>query len=276
MLHLLKARSAVAAALALSFAFTGFAGCKKQQAAGDAPVSAMAPMKTPGGAASPEALVERMKKAAENENMAEVVACLAPRARQDMSAAMYLGATMMVAFSQMGSELGGAMMEGMGAMAEGMGGKVSDGDKQKADEQAAAAKEQLGKLHDEYNKLMKKHGLPQMPKEGEAAPAEPTKEEMDRLFANLDHGVFVADVMVLLDSMPGENKPSGSPVDMKEGNLENLKIEGDRAAGTVGGDEVKFIRIEERWYLDAEPMLEPAAESSPPAEDSAVEAKPGI
>ena len=254
----LKLRPGVVSALTLALLVSGFAGCKKpagDAAAGGAAPAASAPAATkgPGGGETPEAVVARMKKAAEDKNMAEVVACMAPKARQEMSAAMYLGATMMVAFSQMGSAMGGAMMEGMSGMAEGMGGEVSAEDKKKAEEASAKMKTELAKLSEGYNGVMKKYGLPVMPKEGEPEPAEPSKEELDKLFANLDHGAFITDVMEFMESMPGEKSESDSPFAVKGDKLENLKIEGDKATGTVGGEAMNFVQIDGRWYLDADP-----------------------
>ncbi|MEZ5312645.1 MAG: hypothetical protein R2862_02830 [Thermoanaerobaculia bacterium] len=194
-----------------------------------------------------------MKKAAADKNMSEVVACLAPEARKQMSAAMYMGATMMVAFSQMGAQMGDAMMGGMESMAEGMGGKMSAEDQKKADEAKAKAAEELGKLSEKYNGLMKKYGLPQMPKEGEPEPAELSKEEMDKIFNGMDHGAFVTDVMAMLEAMPGDKGDNAdAPFALKDGNLEGLTIDGDKASGTVAGEPVKFVKVDGRWYLDAD------------------------
>ena len=250
-------RPGVATVLALALCAVPFTGCQKQDAVGADPAAATAPAataKTAGGAETPEALVDRLKKASADKNMGEVIACVDPKSRQEMSAAMYMGATMMVAFSQMGAQMGNAMMEGMSGMAEGMGGEVSDADKKKADEGMAEAKAQAAKLHDGYNEVMKKYGLPQLPKEGEPEPAELSKEEMDKLFNSLDHSAFVTDVVALMDKMPGEKQETESPIAVKDGVLENLKIEGDKATGTVGGEPLKFAKIDGRWYLEVDMM----------------------
>ncbi len=274
-----KVRKVVVSTLAVALAASGLTACKKSPATGDAAAtgSQMAPMqaaaKSEGGGETPEAVVARMKKAAADKNMPEVVACLAPKARQEMTAAMYLGATMMVAFSQMGAQMGGAMMEGMAGMADGAA-EVTAEAKQKADAEAEKMKGELAKLADSYNTVMKKYGLPQLPKEGEPEPAEPSKEEMDKVFANIDHGAFITDVMALLDSMPGEKQDPESPFPMKDGALENLKIEGDSATGTVGGETLRFAKVDGRWYLDADPMgggEMPGAESA-----GGTEAKQGV
>jgi hypothetical protein len=89
---------------------------------------------------------------------------------------------------------------------------------------------------------------------GAAAPKELSKEEMDKLFANLDHSAFVADVVKVMEAMPGkEEKPEAGPGEKIEGTLENLKIEGDRATGTVGGEPTSFVRVDGRWYLETDP-----------------------
>ena len=258
-----KSRSRIAAALVLVLVGSGAWACKKSSAGNAAPAPAaseMAPVKKaassgPGGGETPEAVVDRMKKAAADKNMPELVACLAPQARQEMSAAMYLGATMMVAFSQMGAEMGGAMAEGMGAMAGGTGNQPTDEDKKKMEEQTAKMKEELGKMSESYNSIMARHGLPTLPKEGEPEPAEPSKEALDKTFASIDHGAFITDVMGLLESMPGEKSGSAEegPFELPQGALENLKIEGDKASGSIGGDPVTFVKIDGRWYLEGDP-----------------------
>src|ERR1051325_3742599 len=71
------------------------------------------------GAESPQALVARLRAAAEENDFPELVDCIAPKERQEMAAGLVLGTTMMVAFMDMGSE----MATGMGqAMTEGMSG----------------------------------------------------------------------------------------------------------------------------------------------------------
>jgi hypothetical protein len=248
-------RSFVAGGLALLVVLTGSVACNKPastEAGGTvAPAATAAPARGADGGETPQAVVDRMKKAAEAKNFAEVAACLSPKARQEMSAAMYLGATMMVAFSQMGSQMGGAMMEGMAAM----GAETSEADKQKAKEQMEKTQKELGGLTDKYNAVMQKHGLPQLPKEGEAQPPEMSKEEMDKIFAKIDHPAFIAEVMAFLESMPGEKKlDEGGPFELKDGTLADLKIDGDKATGTVGGEAMNFVQVDGRWFIDADMM----------------------
>lgn len=201
----------------------------------------------PPGAESPEALVERMKRAAENENMAEMMACLSPEGRSEMAQMMYLMSTMMVGFAMMGAEMatdmGSAMAEGM---SEAMGEEVS------AEQQAemAAAKQEalaeVGQLLEAYNAMVSKYGLPPL-EEGE----EPPDEDVDEVFRDIDHAAFVADVIGFLESMPGEDKPpTETPTPFAAGVMTDLAIDGDAATAKVDGQEVKFIRIDDRWYFD--------------------------
>ncbi|MEO8196659.1 MAG: hypothetical protein ABI689_08050 [Thermoanaerobaculia bacterium] len=237
-----------AAALVSFVPLASTMGCNKP--AGNAPAAAAAPAeKKLPGAETPEALVERMKAGAAKEDFAEIAACLTPKNRTEMAMAMYMGATMMVAFADMGAEMGGSMAEGMAGMA----GEPSAADKKKVEEQKAKAKEEVGKLKAAYNNLVTKYGLPAMPKEGEAEKPQPTQEEVAKLFANIDQGAFLNDTMAVMKAMPGDHKDESGPVKIPAGGLENLKIEGDKATGTVGTDPFSFVKIDGRWYVEEMP-----------------------
>ncbi|MEO8277332.1 MAG: hypothetical protein ABI639_14050 [Thermoanaerobaculia bacterium] len=224
-------------------------GCSKPGA--DGAGSAMAPMaatKAPG-AETPELLVARMKAGAAKEDFGEIAACLTPKNRAEMAMAMYMGTTMMVAFAQMGVEMGSGMAEGMAGMA----GEPSAADKQKAADAKAKAMEGVAGLQKAYDAMVAKYGLPVMPKEGEAEKPQPTKEQLDALFAKIDTAAFLRDAEAVMKAMPGDQKSDEKPVKIPEGGLENLKIEGDKATGTVGGDAFTFAKIDGRWYVDEMP-----------------------
>ena len=207
------------------------------------------------GAETPEALVERMKKAAADQDIAEMAACMSPKSRTEMAMGMYLGATMMVAFSEMGLEMGGSMAGGMDDM-------MSDEDKKKAAENLEKGKAEVAQLKERYNTMVGKYGLPKLPAEGEPE-ADMPKEEAEKLFASIDQGAFVADVMKFLESMPSEDKPSAdeaAPVKIPEGPLENLQISGDTASGSVGGEELQFVKVDGRWFVEMPEEGAPAPE----------------
>jgi hypothetical protein len=210
-----------------------------------APVFAEAP-----GAESPEALVERMKRAGETEDFGEMMACLAPEGRIKMASMMYLMATMMVGFSMMGAEMGSGMGE---AMAEGMGEELTDEQKADMEAQKKKALAQVAEIRESYNAMVAKYGLPELTEEGEAPDT-----DLEAVFRDIDHAAFFKDVMAFLDSMPGdeeeETSPAeeGAPWDFGDATLTDLKIEGDTATGKVGDEEVTFVRIDGRWYFDAD------------------------
>jgi len=244
-------------ATALSFValagMVGLTGCKKPGAEAPAAAGAAAPVapatKTLPGAETPEALVERMKAGAAKEDFSEIAACLTPKNRTEMAMAMYMGATMMVAFADMAADMGGAMAEGMA------GAEPSAEDKAKAEEQKAKAKQEIAGFKTAYNTLVTKYGLPAIPKEGEPEKPEPTKEEIEKLFANIDHGAFLTDAMAVMKAMPGDNNDAdASPVKIPEAGLTNLKIEGDKATGNVGEEAFTFVKIDNRWYVDEMPQ----------------------
>lgn len=251
-------------------------GCNKPGAESAKSDAAMAPMaaKALPGAETPAALVARMKAGAAKEDFGEIAACLTPKSRAEMAIAMYMGATMMVAFSQMGVEMGSGMAEGMA----GLGGEPSAEDKQKAADQKAKAMQEIAGLQKAYDALVAKYGLPAMPKEGEPEKPAPSKEEMEKLFANLDQGAFLNDALAVMKAMPGEHKSESGPVQIPEGGLENLKIEGDKATGTVGGDAFTFARIDGRWYVEELPKSADDAGGPPDAtsEEEPAGERPGI
>ncbi len=233
-------------------------GCAKKAAdapAADAAASGSAMTGAPAtkalpGAETPELLVARMKAGAAKEDFSEIAACLTPKNRTEMAMAMYMGATMMVAFADMGLEMGGAMADGMAGMADGSAAPSAE-DKQKAEEQKAKAKQEIEGLKTAYNNLTAKYGLPTMPKEGEPEKPEPTQQEIEKLFANIDHGAFLTDALAVMKAMPGDQAAGDNdPVKIPEGGLENLKIDGDKATGTVGGDAFSFVKIDGRWYVE--------------------------
>ncbi len=191
------------------------------------------------GAESPQALVEKLRSAAEKEDFGELAACLAPQARLEMAQGIWVAATMMIA---MGSS--------MGDMAAGMGEAMSEDDAQ-AKEQSAKAKAEteakFGPWKKRYDETAKKHGLPTLDQnEMEGDPSE--------LFAKVDALAVTRDFGALLQDFgkeQGQAKGEGKKV---EGQLENLKIDGDNAEGTLAGDPIRFVKIDGRWYISELPQ----------------------
>ena len=245
-------------------------GCNKPAANAPAAEASAPAAKALPGAETPELLVARMKAAATKEDFSEIAACLTPKNRTEMAMAMYMGATMMVAFAEMGAEMGGAMADGMAGMA----GEMSAEDKQKAEAQKAETTKAIAGMKTAYNDLVKKYGLPEMPKEGEPEKPEPSQEEIGKLFANMDQGAFLNDALAVMKAMPGEESKDSGPVKIPEGGLENLKIDGDKATGTVGDEAFTFARIDGRWYIEELPKGGDDGEGAP--EEGAPMTTPGV
>lgn len=202
----------------------------------------------PPGAESPEALVERATRAAQASDMGELLACVSPEGRSEMAKMMYLMATMMVGFAMMGAEMGSEMGA---AMAESMGEEVTA--EQRAEMEAAKqeALAEVGALLSSYNAMVARHGLPQLEDFDE-----PPDEDVDDFFRDIDSITFIADVTAFLESV-SDDETTGvagedASLDTVAGVMSDLVIEGDTATATVDGSEVKFVRIEGRWYFDAE------------------------
>lgn len=203
----------------------------------------------PPGAASPQELVERMKKAAEAEDLPGMAQCLTPKSRGELSKGIYLVTTMVVAFSQMGVEMGAGMAEALG------GEDASAEDKARQQAELDKARGEAAALRDRYNALMAKHGMPTMPV-GDEEQAEPSDAELEAAFAKLEHGTFLADAAAFIESLPdaedGAEEDGGapSPVKIGEGVLAGLAIDGDRATASLDGEPVEFVRIDGRWYFE--------------------------
>jgi len=210
------------------------------------------------GADSPQALVERVKQAAEAKNLAEIANCLDPKSRTEMTQGLYMAATMVVAFSQMGLEMGAGMGE---ALAE----DASAEDKAAHQAQLAEGRQEVDELRLRYNALVGKYGLPTIPDEGEAEPAELPEAELETLFAQIDQGAFLTDTMAFIESMPGtEEKPADeSPIKIGAGVLADLVTDGDTATAMLDGEPVRFLRVDGRWYIDG--SYQPESEAEPEA-----------
>lgn len=197
------------------------------------------------GAESPQALVEQVKQAAGSEDLGQMAALMSPDDRAALSLTMTLMLGMVIAFSSMGGEMATGMAEGM---AEAFGGEVSEEDKAKAAAEQAAAMAAVQELEGRYEAILKEHGVSDLMETTSIDDA-----PIGELMADVDQVSLIRDLMQLLDSLPGdesgESQKTG-PVDLPEGELTGLAIDGDHATGMLGDEEVEFVRIDDRWYLD--------------------------
>jgi len=199
----------------------------------------------PYGAESPQAVVARMKAAAEKEDLGEMAACLAPEDRAALSLTMVMVTGMVMAFASMGAGMGEAMGDAMG---EAMG-EMSDEQKQEMAEQKAKAEADVAAMQGKYEAILEKHGLSGiMDADSElGADGDPTAA-----LAGVDQVALLEDMMAFLEALPGsdgEGEGSDAPLDVPTGELSNLVVDGDHASGTMGDEDVDFVKVDGRWYV---------------------------
>jgi hypothetical protein len=133
----------------------------------------------PGGA-SPQEVVEKVARAGESGNFAEFVNCIEPKGRIELSSGLLAGVTMMIAFMGAGEEMMGGLAEGM---AEAMTGEELPAEKA---------------IRERFAAVLEKHNLPNLTDENATLPEGEAKE---KLFADLDHGVFLTDLLGVMKSL---------------------------------------------------------------------------
>ncbi|HEX4953935.1 MAG TPA: hypothetical protein VF017_11145 [Thermoanaerobaculia bacterium] len=192
----------------------------------------------PLGAESPEKVVERMRDAAEKEDLRELAACLAPEPRRELAMGMWLASTMMI-----------GMADAMGGMAIGMGEEMAEAmgaEEKAAQEQAAQAKKELDAklagLKLRYDALAKKHGLP-------ALSDEEPQGDPEALFAKVDAVEVTGDYFDLLKGIADATGETDTAPKVSADQLTDLVIDGDRASGRLGAEPIKFVKLEGRWYV---------------------------
>lgn len=211
-------------------------------------VALAAPVEPPG-AASPEALVARLNKAQAAGDLGELVNCIEPEGRAEMSGVFLAGALMMVSFMDLGGEMAAGMAEGMAGeeMTAEQKAEMEKG-KQEAAKKSQAAKASL-------SAVLEKHGLPDLLDEGVELP----EEGPDSLLSNVDQGALVRDLMGVLEGIgldASEEAGSEMPV---SATITDYEVDGDRATARAGEETVEFVRLEGRWFLEApEETAEPA------------------
>ena len=211
------------------------------------------------GADSPQALVARLRAAAEKNDFPELVDCIAPKERQEMAAGLVLGTTMMVAFMDMGSEMAGGMAQGM---AEGMSGsELTAEQKAQAEKAKAEAKAKSAELHGRYDAIMQRYGLKDRMEQMQANGRDdgsPPEEAIGKLHAGVDERALIVDLMGFMNALgesqgQGDKKPFSLPAEVTD-----YKIDGDHATAKAGSETVEFVKVDGRWYFAPENKSAPS------------------
>lgn len=212
------------------------------------------------GAATPQALMARMIKAADAGDFAEIIACVDPASRSELSLGLVMATTMMVAFMSMGSEMAGGMAEGL---AEGLAGEMKPEEKAKAEKSRAEAAAKVAQARAGLTAIFKKHGLPDLmddaavPKDEGAAAA---------LLAKADHAALAGDLLKFMETFgdgPGTKDGKATalgPVNVPR-SVTDYKIMDARATARAGAETLEFVKVGDRWFF------KPPQKSDPPDGD---------
>jgi hypothetical protein len=226
------------------------------------PAPALAAAKRTLGAATPEALVERMNAATAKKDFSEMLACITPDDRAQMVGALLVGTVMMGAFMQMGGDMAMGMAEGM---QEGLSGEEAT-PAQKA-EMAKAKKEmeaQAAAWQKKYEGTLRKHNLEEMLSEDAELPAGEGPAALRALLKDTDEIALFEDLLGLLkDSGKGEVKEDAAPPGLPAEPIKGLKVQGDRASAQAGTETVEMVKIDGRWYVKVPEKKEEAAPTAP-------------
>jgi len=191
----------------------------------------------PLGGDSPQDVIDQVRAAGEDEDLGTMVGLIAPDDRAMLSMTMIMMMGMVMAFSQMGA----GMAEGM---AEGMGAEMSDEDRAAMEAEREEAMAQVKQFEADFEATLKRYGLEEV--------MESESDDPAVLMADVDQVGLIRDLMKLMDDLPGEEgggEDGESPVEIPEGDLTDLEINGDTATGTIGGEAMEFVRVDGRWFV---------------------------
>ncbi len=204
---------------------------------------ALASAATPLGADTPQAVVDRLAQGSQARDFREVVACLDPDTRTEFATGMLMGATMMVGFMGMGSDMAEGMAQGM---SEAAGAPSKDAQAQSA-KAKAETKAKVDKAKAGLSAVFKRHGLPDLTDDKAPAP----KEDLKTVLARADQPALVADLMAFMDTIGDKQAKEASQSLPNPKNVTDYKIQGDRATARSGSETIDFVKVEGRWFLKA-------------------------
>lgn len=237
---------------------------------GPAPALAAPKTKRELGAATPEALVERMNAAMAKEDMSEMIACITPNDRAELVGALLVATTMMGAFMQMGGDMAMGMAEGMSdALSEGEQTPEQKAEMAKAKAEMAKAKKeteaQAQAWQKKYEATLRKHNLEEMLSDDAELPGGEGTEALRKLLKDTDEVALFEDLMGLLkETGKGEMKEDAKPPGIPAEPITGLKVQGDRATGQAGKETVEMAKIDGRWYVKVPEKKDEAPPTAPP------------
>jgi hypothetical protein len=187
----------------------------------------------PPGAATPEALVARLRAAAQHDDLAEVANCTAPDQRRVWAAAMLRKGDVMM--TMLGVEDGAA-----GAAAQGAT-PAQQVEAFKARPERIAVPAELGAF---YQAILEKHGIAARLAKG-GAPRDDAATA--KLLEGVDEGALIADLTALIDSLLDPSRRE-HPTYFPDTEVGPFEVKGDRAKAKCGDCQVELVRVGGRWY----------------------------
>ncbi len=210
------------------------------------------------GGSSPEDVYERLRSAIAEEDFSEIVRCMEPEKRPLLSMSMFIGASMVVALTSAMGEMMGEMTGEFAAsltegLAESFGGELSEEERQKLEEQTDSMKTEVKDstvdLEAQLQAVLDKHGVGHLTAEDSTFDLSGDFESMaSEVFADVDHGTFVADLFSILNQA-GEDNDDGFTSKYPDVSLTDVVVTGQRAKGKAGKEEIEFVEVDGRWYL---------------------------
>ena len=212
------------------------------------------PHREPPGADTPQAVIARLEKAAQANDLPGIAACLTEQDRIDITAAMLLASTMMVAFAQMGTAMAEEMATAMDDSGDTPPQELTAEQKKEQAESEKSKKEaqaQIKQMEDKFRKILLKHKLPDFFAEGAESEAGPDKaaEQLKKV----DQVALLDDLMAFLtelDEKEADAAKKESPVDLP-GKVTDYNIQGNRATAKAGDETLEFEQVGKRWFLKA-------------------------
>jgi hypothetical protein len=205
----------------------------------------------PYGAESPQALVARARAAAEREDFAELMACLAPDARREMAMVMAAGAGMMIAFAGMGTEMAEGLAEDVGEALTGE--EMTAEQKAEMEKGKSQAEAKTAELTKRYEAILERHGLVEMMNDDTPVPDEPEarRAALAKMFERTDEVALLTDLMGLMSDVGGEEGMKSGPMDLDD-EVTDYRIDGDHATAKSGDETLTFVKVDGRWYFEPE------------------------
>jgi hypothetical protein len=132
----------------------------------------------------------------------------------------------------------------------------------------AEARGKLDALKGALDKVMSTHGVDltkadDATMQGMMGQGEPDAEKVRAFFqenfASLDSGAFLTDVFATI-AEHGSSRQAMSLSKGFQGELKDLRIDGDRATATADDDDIVFVREAGRWFISLSEMMKKKAE----------------